>query len=89
MINRRYGRMAAFAVAARHDDVFLRFVKLLDHPINEARINVRVVDKMNEDAVAVRIGQQVSHRDLERRQLPQLVIWIDENLYRQRSNRGG
>ena len=81
---RKEHRMAAFAAAARHDDVFFRFVKLSDHPVDQARVNVGMVDEMNEHAVAVRIGQQVPHRDLQRRQLSQLVIWIDENFYRQR-----
>ena len=58
-------------------------VKALDHVVHQFGIDVRMIDQMNQHAVAVCIRLQVADRGLQRGQLAQLVIRVDDNLHRQ------
>ena len=71
--------MATLALVTRNYDQLSSFVESLDHQIHQFAIDIRVIDQMNEHAVAMLVRLQVAHGRLQRRQLSQLVIGIDQD----------
>src|SRR5690348_8779829 len=78
--------MTSFAVEFRHDNPLLGFIKPPNHFLHQSWRKIRMIDKMHEHAIAIVIELQVPDCELQRRELSQFVIGVDQNFDRQMRN---